>query len=265
MEDSAWILCLLLVLMRITDTNCHSVMKRSSSGGVGVAPQTCGTKNTNFYCPYDPNPSDRCKPRSQRCNRSNICNKPNTMKEEGCSETSNPGEYYVLLGHAHLSRKKRSTFEHRFVTFRGFTYEFGKSYGVQVLDIGDPIYKYKNGEHLNSGGIERIGGSYCNWEDANVVVEMWKSKKYNLFERNCQHFAAAMSRILIHGPCNRPPASQAKRQNNHVELSQYIDRQLQNCSLVCCYDVSSATALIHNSYSLVIFAFVAMTNLALFV
>jgi hypothetical protein len=81
----------------------HAVMKRdsSSSSGAGVAPQTCGTDNINFYCPYDS--IDRCKPRNQRCTESNICNNPNTMMEDDCSEAFNPGQYNVLLGHADLS------------------------------------------------------------------------------------------------------------------------------------------------------------------
>ena len=201
---------------------------------------------------------------------SDICNNPNTMTEDDCSETSNPGQYYVLLGHAELFDsfgKKRSlnlALEHQFVTFRGFTYEFGKSYGVQVLDISDPIYKYINGQGLNSDGIERIGSSYCSWEDANMVVEMWKSVEYSLFTSNCQTFAAVMSDVLINGPCNRIAASRGKRQDSNAELSQYIDQQLHNCSLVCCYDDSSAAALIHNSYSLVILVFTTMTNLAIF-
>ena len=119
--------------------------------------------------------------------------------------------WVMQIYQAHL-RKKRRVLEHRFVTFRGFTYEFGKSYGVQVLDIIDPMYKYINGKGLNSGGIDKIGSSYCGWEDAyaNMVVEMWKSEEYGFSTNNCQHFAAAMSRILIHGPCNRIAASQGK-------------------------------------------------------
>jgi hypothetical protein len=179
------------------------------------------------------------------------------MTEDECSEISNyTGQYYVFLGHAKLFdsfEKKRSIkipLEHQFVTFRGFTYEFGKSYGVQVLDIIDPIYKYRNGTGLNSDGIERVGASYCGWEDANMVVEMWKNAKYKLFKNNCQHFAAAMIDTLIHGPCNRLAASRGKRQECNAELSQYIDRQLRNCSLVYCYDDSSPAASIHSSYSL---------------
>ena len=93
---------------------------------------------------------------------------------------------------------------------------------------------------------------------------MWKSEEYGFLTNNCQHFAAAMSRVLIDGPCNRIAASRGKRQDSNAELSQYIDQQLHNCSLVCCYDDSSAAALIHNSYSLVILVFTTMTNLAIF-
>ena len=270
MSNSAWILCLLIAWMRFSDASSRGVIERSSSSssGAGVAPQTCGTDN--FYCPY--NATDRCKPRNQRCTESDVCNNPVTMIEEECSETSNPGEYYVFLGHAKLglfgSRKRniRISREHQFITFRGFTYEFGKSYGVQVLDIIDPIYKYTNGQGLNSNGIETEGSSYCSWEDANMVVSMWKDAKYRLFTNNCQHFAAAMSDTLLNGPCNRPEnaISRGKRQDNNVELSQYIDQQLRNCSLVCCYDDSSAT-LMHNSYSWVMFIFVALTSFAFYV
>ena len=176
--------------------------------------------------------------------------------------------WVIQIYPVHLGKKEYQIYpEHQFVTFRGFTYEFGKSYGVQVLDISDPIYKYVYGKGLNSRGIEKkIGSSYCSWEDANMVVEKWKSAKYRLFTSNCQHFADAMSDILIRGPCNRIAASRGKSQDSNAELSQYIDQQLRNCSLVCCYDDSSAAAalIIDNSYSLVILVFTTMTNLAIF-
>ena len=270
MGSFAWMICFFLIFMQFSDTKCHAVEKRDLSGssGAGPAPQTCG--NNKFYCPYDS--VDRCKPRSQRCAGNSVCQNPVTMKEEDCSETSQPGQYYVLLGHAELtdsssSKRKRSIMlrlEHQFVTFRGFTYEFGKSYGVQVLDIADPKYKYKNGKHLNSKGIKQSGKSYCSWEDANKVVEEWKSKKYDLFSRNCQHFAATLRDILVRGPCNRPAVLRGKRQDSELEFSQYIDRQLRNCSLSCCYDDSSATTLIHNFHSLFVFVLVT-TNYFAFV
>ena len=269
MGSFTWIICFFLIFMQFSCTKCHVVVKRDSLGssGSGPAPQTCG-KN-KFYCPYDS--ADRCKPRNQRCAGNNICQNPVTLKEEDCSETSQPWQYYVFIGHAKLfdsssSKRKRSLklrLEHQFVTFRGFTYEFGASYKVQVLDIADPKYKYKNGKHLNSKGIEQSGESYCNWEDANKVVEEWKSIKYRLFKKNCKHFAATLHHILVRGPCNRPASLRSKRQDSGMEFSQYIDRQLRNCSLSCCYDASSATALIHNLYSLLVLVFVTMTCFAL--
>ena len=240
MCNLAWMMLLLFVWIRSSSSS-------SSSGGAGVAPQTCGTDNRNFYCRYDPN--ERCKPRYQRCTGSNICNNPATMMEDGCLETTNPGEYNVQKGHTKLgssfsSRKRfeiHLKYEHQFITFRGFTYEFGKSYAAQILDITDPKYKYRNG--LNGlKRIETLGPSYCSWEDANMFVDKW-NKKYRVFTHNCQHFAAAMSKTLLKGPCNRfgNAALRSKRQDSNDELAQYIDMQLRNCSLVCCYDNSSAT------------------------
>ena len=94
-------------------------------------------------------------------------------------------------------REVRAKPEYQFATFCGFTYEFEKSYGVQILDITDPIYEYWNGNGLNSKGIETRGSSYCTWEDANAVVRMWKSARYSLFFFNCQHFADAMLDFFI--------------------------------------------------------------------
>ena len=210
MCNLAWTMLFLFVWIRSS----------SSSGGAGVAPQTCGTDNRNFYCCYDLN--ERCKPRYQRCTGSNIilCNNPATMMEDGCLETTNPGEYNVLKGYTKLGS--------------------GISYAAQILDITDPKYKYRNG--LN--GFKRnetLGPSYCSWEDANMFVDKW-NKKYNWLTNNCQHFAAAMSKTLLKGPCNRSgnAALRSKHQDSNDEFAQYINMQLRNCSLVCCYDNSSA-------------------------
>lgn len=263
MDNSAWIICL-FILIGIVGTKCHTVVKRGFSSGstaAGPAPQTCGTDN--FYYRQD----KKCKSRSQRCNGKNICINPLTMKEEDCSETSNPGEYYVFRGHAKLPGFTSidniiEKLEHPFITFRGLTYEYGKFYQVQVLDIADPIYKYRNGKHLNDRGIEQIGRSYCTQKDANKVVGMWKDEKYKFITNNCHHFADALSDILIHGSCNQPPASRSKRQDDDLEFSRFIDAQLRNCSLVCCYDVSSAsTAPLHNLFLAMILIFVIITIL----
>ena len=110
-------------------------------GGAGVADQTCdGTSkaNSKFYCPYD----EQCKARSLRCVGANVCNNPATNSEEGCYETSIPGKYRVRLGHSTFIIPKTISggVEHQFIEYRGFTYEFGGTYGVQILDTADPLY-----------------------------------------------------------------------------------------------------------------------------
>ena len=103
-----------------------------------------------------------------------------------------------------------------------------------------------------------------------MVVQMWKSQKYKLFKNNCQHFADAMSDTLLNSPCNRPENSalRDKRQDSNAELAQYIDQQLRNCSLVCCYadDDSSAVARMQTLTAWVtvtFFTFVVITGFAL--
>ena len=154
---------LLFLLLSSSLVRANVIHHRSSSGD-GIAPQTCGTDNTNYYCPVD----RLCKPRSQRCTHANVCNNPDTNTEDGCYETSISGLYNVQLGHAKLGffGSKQYALEHQFIIYRGFAYEFGKSYGVQILDTADPQYKYRNGMDLNSKGIEVVGSGYCTWEDA---------------------------------------------------------------------------------------------------
>ena len=70
--------------------------------------------------------------------------------------------------------------------------EFGKSYGVQILDIADRQYSYHIGMYLNSNGscgfkLLHIGRSN--------FVEGWKGD-YNLFTKNRQHFARALQIYL---------------------------------------------------------------------
>ena len=235
MESYKLFLCVLL--------SCIASNYSSSSSGAGVAPQTCGTDR--FYCQYS---TQQCLPRTQRCIGSNVCNNPNTGAEELCNEDpQNPGHYFVELAHANLgfsgSRKRSSglnlRFEHQFITYRGFTYEFGSSYGVQVLDIADPIYKYAGGRDVKS--IEPVGSSSCTMEDANLFVEHWRNdEEYSLIFNNCQDFASALQDTLLHSPCAQ---SRKRRQVDNSDLRQYIDRQLRNCSLVCCEERSYSSRL----------------------
>ena len=206
----------------------HSIFARSSSAA-DPAPQTCGTDNTNFYCPVD----EECKPRSQRCTHANVCNNPSTNREDGCHETAEPGLYEVRLGHVLLFESSGSKVEHQFIEYRGFTYELGKYYGIQILDTADPQYKYPNNMKL---GIETVGYSYCTWEDATQFTEKAADKKYNLVSNTCQHFANGLRVHLTGSSCNEPPYNRKRSEDRTTDLDQEIDNILQNCSIVCCYD-----------------------------
>ena len=239
------ILLCLLVSSSLVRAN---VIYRSSSSGDGIAPQTCGTDNTNFYCPVD----ELCKPRSQRCTRANVCNSPDTNTEDGCYETSLSELYNIQLGHAKLGffGSKQYALEHQFNVYRGFAYEFGKSYGVQILDIADPQYKYRNGMHLNSKGIEVVGSGYCTWEDATSFANGW-DKNYHLIKNNCQHFAIALKEFLTTGVC-----SVLTSEDRTVNLNQQINDILQNCSIVCCDNEGNSVVSMSPIMILIIFSII---------
>ena len=160
--------------------------------------------------------------------------------EEGCFVSPTPDKYFVRLGHAKLGlswSKSAHDLEHRFIAYRGLTYEFGSSYGVQILDTIDPMYKYRNGQELNSDGIQTVGSSYCTWDNATQFANGWDTK-YSLLFTNCQHFTIAMRKFLSESPCNQPPS--LRRQKRQDNLGDYIDQLLSNCSVVCCDNSNSA-------------------------
>ncbi len=231
----------------------------SSSSGAGVAPQSCGTTNKYYVCPSGgvcqiPAPNDRCRPRSQRCTANDNCALQNN--EDMCfSDPVNPGAYTVREGHVLLGifGSKRTFFEHRFIQYRGFTYEFGSSYSVQILDVTDPCYKYKNNKDINSNGIQNVGSSYCTWEEASILPKMWKKKKYNLVIRNCKHFSAALKKYLTTGTCALPPTSaqtpnttdpvsNSAQQHRATKLEEEADAILTDCRIVCCDSSGSSSS-----------------------
>ena len=237
---------ILLLFVFVTVSAVTVRQGSSGSSGAGVAPQTCGIPaNSKFYCPKD----KQCKARSLRCTNSGVCPDAKTGKEEYCNGTTDKtGAYDVFLGHATLSRRKRvlPAVEHQFIMYRGFTYEFGGSYGVQILDIIDPKYKYKNGALLNSKGIENVGFSYCTWSEATSFTTQWRREDYRLFTNNCQKFARALQEFLTTGICAQSQSQPMKRQDRNASLHEDIEQILRNCSIVCCYEDdsgSSATSL----------------------
>uniref|UniRef100_A0A1X7TP39 LRAT domain-containing protein n=1 Tax=Amphimedon queenslandica TaxID=400682 RepID=A0A1X7TP39_AMPQE len=201
----------------------------SSSSGAGPATQTCPN---GYYCPT----TNGClTPRSARCTTSQNC----PALDQSCNKQSG-NSYLIQIGHAELglSGSKKTLFEHRFVIYRGFAYEFGGSYNTQVLDISDPQYKYVGGRHLNSNGIESAGTSRCTYADAQMFVTGW-TKKYNVFTNNCQNFVKAMTKYLKTN-CNRSISKQ--NTNSTASLQDEIEEILSDCSVVCCSETSTSSA-----------------------
>ena len=229
------------------------------SSGSGKAPQTCGTDNSAFYCQYR---QPMCQPRSLRCTESNVCLNPNTNLEEGCKRDPENGGYAVYLGRSPISSSSSSSeqgilgifnnlfnifdkneIEHRFITYRGFTYEFGKGYGVQILDINDPQYKYKDGKDVK-GPLEYQGPSQCTWENATEFCDMFDTR-YRLRKNNCKHFAEKLTKTLLKGPC----ATSKRKRSEQISLEEYIRQLLQNdsCSDTNTTDSSSSYPQVHAS------------------
>lgn len=248
---------------------------RISQRAVGPARQVCSIDNffdTNFYCPLD----GMCHPWQERCSGSSTCLNPQTSAQDGCFEASGEGQYQIRVGHAFISSSSSSSrkkglfdpilalfkydLEHQFIMYRGFSYEFGKFYPLQILDINDPDYKYINDREINKRGIETIGPSYCSREDASMFLTMWRSSRYKVNGNNCQDFAQAFAVFLSgSGGCNQPPSSRKKRQADDDDLGAYIDSILTDCSIVCCYSSSSPTAASVVTMVLSAIAFVLIT------
>lgn len=197
MEVIATVQTFLVLSFLLAGSQCSS----DAPKGPGVAKQLCAYGM--FYCPVD----KKCKLNELRCEvLHQACNNEHGL-EEKCFRSENvDGAYSVYLGHASPS-VDNSSLDHQFIQYRGFTYEFGPSYGVQILDVNDPDYKYKNIHDITRNGIMLEGVSYCNWRDTTLFVNRWKSEDYPLFAANCNKFPIAMKHYLTQGLCRHPRIS----------------------------------------------------------
>ena len=183
---------------------------RSSSGfclgSADPVNQRCGDER--FYCPVD----GQCKSRLQRCiPNSNSCVQPLSGIEENCDELSN-GRYNIRLGRIPLFKRKRGydtthhEGKHHFISYRGFVYEFGCKYDIQILDLNDPDFKYID---ESAATYENIGDSLCTYEETLQFTEQWK-RQYNLVFNNCQHFADLLCRYLQRAKCQSDSLEQLR-------------------------------------------------------
>lgn len=177
----------------------HSNASSSSCGGAsGMDNQGCGM--FNFYCPV----TNQCFDRKWRCIEK-VCLDPKSGKEPNCfPDRDRQGMFEFYKKKARLRRlsskwKANLTlpeFNHWFVEYRGFAYEFGKCFGVQELDVNDPKYKYgKPGLDIKGNTIvfyvKRMGSSSCKREEVLRFNDKWKKEnpKYHLYNNNCQDYA----------------------------------------------------------------------------
>jgi len=221
---------LVLFLDVIGNINCSS-----SSSGAGVAPQSCGTNNEQYCCPSGGKHCAQCSQRSLRC-ANERCDYQSIGGGNNCFATSG-GSFELKLAHVKLfgsssKRKRQYALEHQFIQYRGFTYEFGKSYGVQILDVNDPDYKYINNQYIKR--IDPAGTSQCSWEEATLFTDMWKKPDYRLLTRNCQHFAKALKIFLTESSCSDGSSRNKRQVQGDLEVE--IDEILTDCNITCCYD-----------------------------
>ena len=212
MQASVILLCALICV--VSPTVGSTVRSFGSCFGSGPESQICG--NQNFWCPVD----RVCKSRSLRCTGTNVCLDPSSGIEENCGSRSNGG-YTIKLGRTSLFSRKRLEFNHQFISYRGFVYEFGCGYGVQILDLNDPDYKYK----YTSVDFEVKGASQCTYDQTLHYTDSWTTK-YSLFNNNCQHFANLFSEYLLTARCDS-----SKRET--ADLDEFADSLIANCTECC--------------------------------
>lgn len=191
-----------------------------------VAPQTCGLNNTEFFCPH--RPQKTCLPRSERCTDANVCRNPSTGFEDSCYLSQSAMGFEVRLGQAQFADRHGTVISQQFVTYRGFTYEFGEEYGVQILDISDPLYKYKNGAHGFRSSSAK-GTSLCLWEDATEFSKQWVVGENWHCSNNCSNFAKMLLGFLTSSRCNRIPSlSEDERQR---VVGQWLEKYCSSCNV----------------------------------
>ena len=155
---------LLLLVASLSAQHCYS--SDDSTPSPGLTAQRCGTDNTMYYCPMD----ESCHPREEHCTLASNCIDRHEV-ENKCYKSEIKKAYTIYLGHAFPVAAGSSLSEHQFIQYRGFTYEFTPRYGVQILDVNDPDYKYLNQRNITRNGIQNVGHSYCTWLDTTLCAE----------------------------------------------------------------------------------------------
>ena len=213
----------ILFALICSQTFASQVRSSGSCFGSGTdrASQYCG--QDNFYCPVD----ETCKSRSVRCTSESNC-WHYYRSEINCYKDDDGNGYTIRLGKSSLiSKKKQHEFEHQFIVYRGFTYEFGCNYGLQILDLNDPInYKYEG----ISVTYQTKGTSWCTYDET-IIFTKALSRKYDILTNNCQHFARELTKYLTTAHCGS---------TRSTDLENYANDLVEGCT-DCCEPVSDAS------------------------
>ena len=182
---------------------------RCSGSASGSEIQRCG--NRNYYCKLD----NQCKPRYERCVGRGSCVDDNGVQDGcNCDEHYRFCDIYLVktyLSSSFSSRDKRQEnhcykyftsdrkIEHHFIEYKGFAWEFGWPYQLQILDVNDPNYKYNREKGLRSIKSRTfVGTSFCSY-DAALFYALNFNKRYGICSNNCQHFAKGLQQWLLSG------------------------------------------------------------------
>ena len=144
-------------------------------------------------------------------------------EEAGCDGSNSA--YTIKLGRTSLLKKgllPDVEFNHQLISYRGFVYEYGCNYGVQILDLNDPDYKY-DGITVE---FETAGSNSCTYGQVLPFTMSW-GRRYSIRKHNCQHFASKLAEYLKTAQCS------GSRKRNTEELTAFADNLVFNCTECC--------------------------------
>ena len=224
----------------------YAVVSIGSCKSSGPEVQQCGY--SHYYCKT----TQQCLPREDRCVGRDSCLNVNEI-EDGCDCDSSYQYCTVYFGRTHFSSsgsssKKRGLLgclkfihsdnrEHHFIRYRGFTWEFGKSYLTQILDINDPNYKYDRPEESSLiKSVTSVGNSSCTYDQVLIFINDF-DKRYRLCSNNCQHFAKGLQQWLLNDCtyptktyCTYPTNCRVKRETNDTVSEYFAMISQEECS-----------------------------------
>ena len=126
-----------------------------------------------------------------------------------------PSAYAILVGYVRIYDNPIPEifgWEHQFLQYRGFTYEY--DHEVIVHDLNSPQYIYRDRKRgdpekyptveFTRRGIVQVGYSYCTYEEVGAFNWMWDRLHYDRYTLNCHHYVKALKTFLTTDICTIP-------------------------------------------------------------